>query len=263
MNQIEESKLVALVDPEMSTGISYGWYKEVKDANLNQICITEGALAPANCKFLNSMNQEIGPVERKTFVRDPFSKNVFIEVHSGLLKQLELRRWEHFAEMAHLLGAKTIKRISNEKNSDRTNTKAKVSAPAGGLNVDRTSSFCSEESIEFNRTFDNAVSYDKRQHDKACKYVKDHNLLNDPDFSGLLNARNPENTKAITWKCKYIFNSTAQSTLDLALNLDGLADLLKIAPPAVQLGLPSGVKIDRNREQKHSKEIDLEIEFSD
>lgn len=261
MNQIEESKLVAFVEPEMSTGISNGWYKEVKSANLNQICITDDSLVPTNCIFLNSMNQEIKPGEGKTFVREPFSKDVFIESHRDLLKQLEIRRWEHYAEMAHLLGAKSIKRLTNEKKTDKSNTNVKASAPTYGVDCSYNSSFFSEESIEFNRSFDNAVSYDKNQYEKARKYVEEHNLLNDPDFYSLLNSRNPENTKAVKWCYKYSFNSTAQSTLELALNLDGLANLLKITHPAGQL-IPSGINVDRTREIIHSKDIDLEIEFN-
>lgn len=261
MNQIEESKLVAFVEPEMSTGISNGWYKEVKSANLNQICITDDSLVPTNCTFLNSMNQEIKPGEGKTFVREPFSKDVFIESHRDLLKQLELRRWEHYAEMAHLLGAKSIKRITNEKNTDKSKTTVNTSAPACGLEGSYESSLFSEESMEFNRTFDNAVPYDKKQYAKACRYVEEHHLSNDPDFFSLLNSRNPDNTKAVKWNYKYSFNSSAQSTLELAINLDGLSSFLKIASPIGQL-IPSGVNVNRVREVIRSKDIELEIEFN-
>ena len=246
-------KKMLVVQTEEKAG-NYVWCDEYKKMNPTDISV----LSIEDVKSLSFSNGQhsISPLEGKAYIQNPFKPKEYIEMTDHILKDFETRRLNKYFELAHYLGVTKIE--YSEKNESKEKRTRKYKA-------ERVQSFMeqiglTESSFTFAKEYGPPPQYGFEEFDRAKRFVEENYLIHDDDFTALLSDRDPSTGLLQNSEYKYVFRKEVSSIFNLALNFEGIANVLKMSTPLSCL-FPSKIDIDMARETMVSKDVLLKMSF--
>lgn len=252
MTMLKE-KMLILQSEEKS--INYRWYDECRKTNWTDIKVLSINDVPKEIVFSDGQSL-CDPQEGKCYIRNPFKRNEYVEETCETLKKFEHDRLNLFFSFAHKLGAteitfseKSKKQINEEK--EAMSGKSLAYMKKMGLDI---------ESFSFEKKYKETSLYSSKEYELAKQFMKENCLEHDGDFKTLLEDRNPEGNLMTEYSCSYSFRKFASNTFNLALNIDALANALKMTTPLSCL-LPTDVKAKVVRKILVVKDLSFTIKF--
>lgn len=245
--------LLCIVSPEKAR--NYKW-RMPSEVNLQSIQIAPLEEVSEKFSFVDSNGLSVLPKESETYIRSPFEFGKFYENSFESAKQLEIELFDHFKEIAHLLGLKKFE-LQCEKSKKET-TKTKVEVELKKMNLDVASFFCT---AEYDPIPDiTRERYEEKCYRKALDYAKTYNLFNRREIRSLLNARKPGTGMLSKLEEKYEFLSIITKSLDLNVNLEPIKNVLNI-PSVLKELCPNGFNVKRTKEVFQKKMVSFKLEF--
>lgn len=245
--------LLCIVSPEKAR--NYKW-RMPTEVNLQSIQIAPLEEVFGKFSFVDSNGISVLPKENATYIRDPFEIGKFYENSFESAKQLEIESFDHFKEIAHLLGLKKFE-LQCEKSKKET-TETKVAMELKKMNLDAASFFSTAEYDPIpNITREH---YEEKCFLKAIDYAKAYNLFNRREVRSLLNARKPGTGMLSKLEEKYEFLSIITKSLDLNVNLEPIKNILNI-PSVLKELCPNGFNVKRTKEVFQKKMVSFKMEF--